>query len=284
MKIPAVAKEIEQWKRRCLTPIGRSNIVKALMLSKLVHLFIALPNPSTRCIKEIERLIFEFVWGHKNDKIKRTKLVQDHSKDGLKMVHVESFIRSMKLSWFKRISFSMADWTRLAAQEIPNTWPLLSYGVKKLKLLRTKTTNLFYVDLLNALICFNQDYDPSEEDILTERLWCSDWTKYETTIARKWGDKGLRFVGDLFDKNTGKIYTKLDLTLACISKTYNYLQYTDVPVMKQLVIKQGKVIVQYYFKFGSAILTERQFCNQSPGNALGRGYGALEMCFNLLTR
>ena len=138
--------------------------------------------------------------------------MQDHSKDGLKMVHVESFIRSMKLSWFKRISFSMADWTRLAAQEIPNTWPLLSYGVKKLKLLRTKTTNLFYVDLLNALICFNQDYDPSEEDILTERLWCSDWTKYETTIARKWDDKGLRFVGDLFDKNTGKIYTKLDLT------------------------------------------------------------------------
>ena len=49
-------------------------------------------------------------------------------------------------------------------------------------------------------------------------------------------------------------------------------------------IKQGKVIVQNYFKFGSNILTKRQFRNQSPGNALGRGYGALEMCFNLLTR
>ena len=46
--------------------------------------------------------------------------------------------------------------------------------------------------------------------------------------------------------------------------------------------KQGKVIVQYYFKFGSNILTKREFRNQSTGNALGRGYGALEMCFNLL--
>ena len=54
--------------------------------------------------------------------------------------------------------------------------------------------------------------------------------------------------------------------------------------MKQLGIKQGKVIVQYYFKFGSNILTKRQFRNQSLGNALGRGYGALERCFNLLTR
>ena len=56
------------------------------------------------------------------------------------------------------------------------------------------------------------------------------------------------------------------------------------PVMKQLGIKQGKVIVQYYFKFGSNILTKRQYRNQSPGNALGRGYGALEIGFNRLTR
>ena len=51
--------------------------------------------------------------------------------------------------------------------------------------------------------------------------------------------------------------------------------------MKQLGTKQGKVIVQYYFKFGSTILTKRQFRNRSPGNTLGRGYGALGMCFNL---
>ena len=62
-----------------------------------------------------------------------------------------------------------------------------------------------------------------------------------------------------------------------------YAMTNTFPVMKQLAVKQGKVIVQYYFKFGSNILTKRQFRNQSPRNALGRGYGALEMCFNLLT-
>ena len=51
--------------------------------------------------------------------------------------------------------------------------------------------------------------------------------------------------------------------------------------MKQLGNKQGKVIVKSYLKIGSAILSKRQFRNQSSGNALGRGYGALEMCFNL---
>ena len=63
-----------------------------------------------------------------------------------------------------------------------------------------------------------------------------------------------------------------------------YALTNTFPVMKKLGMKQGKVIVQYYFKFGSNILTKRQFRNQSPANALGRGYFALEICFNLLTR
>ena len=57
-----------------------------------------------------------------------------------------------------------------------------------------------------------------------------------------------------------------------------YAMTNTFPVMKQLGIKQEKVIVQYYFKFGSNILTKGQFRNQSPGNALGRCYGTPEMC------
>ena len=63
-----------------------------------------------------------------------------------------------------------------------------------------------------------------------------------------------------------------------------YALTNTFPVMKQLGIKQGKVIVQNYFKFGSNILTKWQFRNESPGSALGRGYGALEIYFDLLTR
>ena len=210
-KMPAIKKEIEQWNRRSLTPIGRISIVKALLLSKLVHLFMALPNPSESCIKELERLLFRFVWGGKNDKVKRTKLVQNHAKDGLNMIQIASFIRSMKLSWLRRMS-SNADWTILAACQIPNIWPLLSYGCKKLALVRAKVTNPFYVDLLDAIIQFNRDYKPSDQQILTERIGLSDWTRYETKYVKDWDDKGMRFLGDLYNADTGIIYSKQELT------------------------------------------------------------------------
>ena len=76
-KMLAVRRDLAQWKRRNLTPLGKICIIKTLLLSKLVHLFIALPNPPMECLKEIEKLMFGFIWSGKNDRIKRTKLVQN---------------------------------------------------------------------------------------------------------------------------------------------------------------------------------------------------------------
>ena len=44
-QIPKVFSLIEQWKRRILTPISRIIVVKCLIIPKLNHLFISLPNP-----------------------------------------------------------------------------------------------------------------------------------------------------------------------------------------------------------------------------------------------
>ena len=213
LKMPAIKNELAQWKRRSLTPIGKICIVKSLLLSKLIHLFTSLPNPSARCIKELESLLFSFVWGNKNDKVKRTKLVQHYSKDGLNMVHIESFIKSMKLSWLRRLNNPQADWAIFARQELPNICYLLTYGIKKLNMLRRKTKNVFYADLLEALIQFNKGYNPSDKEILTESIWFSDWTKYSTSIVRRWDNRGLRFIGDLYNTESGTIFSRQELEI-----------------------------------------------------------------------
>ena len=113
-KTSAILRDISQWKRRNLTPLGKICIIKALLVSKLVHIFTALPNPSKQCLKEIENMLFNFVWDGKNDKIKRTKLMQGYEKDGLKMVNIKAFSYSMKLTWIKRLINAKADWKEIA--------------------------------------------------------------------------------------------------------------------------------------------------------------------------
>ena len=44
-KLLQIEKEFALWRRRDLTTIGRITVIKSLLISKLVHLFTALPNP-----------------------------------------------------------------------------------------------------------------------------------------------------------------------------------------------------------------------------------------------
>ena len=45
-------------------------------------------GPAWRGLKQLERLLFSFVWGGKRDPIKRARLVQDFSSGGLRMVNL----------------------------------------------------------------------------------------------------------------------------------------------------------------------------------------------------
>ena len=53
-----IEQTLKSWRKRKLTLFGRMHIIKSLALSKLIHLFIALPNPPDELIKKLERMFF----------------------------------------------------------------------------------------------------------------------------------------------------------------------------------------------------------------------------------
>lgn len=53
-KLSEIKKLINQWKSRKLTPIGRITVIKTLIIPKLNHLILTLPNPSTDNLKNFE--------------------------------------------------------------------------------------------------------------------------------------------------------------------------------------------------------------------------------------
>ena len=73
-----IEKILISWKFRNLTPIGRITVIKTLVIPKLNHLILTIPNPSVEFIIAFERKLFNFVWNNKPDKIKRNSLVQDY--------------------------------------------------------------------------------------------------------------------------------------------------------------------------------------------------------------
>ena len=71
-KLNEIRKVLSAWSRRNLTPFfGKITVIKSLVLSKITYLLPNLPDPDDKFLKELNTLLFNFLWGGKTDKIKK---------------------------------------------------------------------------------------------------------------------------------------------------------------------------------------------------------------------
>jgi len=103
-----------QWKRRRLTLQGKVTVIKTMAISLITHLLIALPNPSKEYIKNIEKMIYRFLWNNGPDKVKRSLIIQSCPDGGLKMIDIQSFIYYLKLKWIRRAVTGEHKWSTLS--------------------------------------------------------------------------------------------------------------------------------------------------------------------------
>jgi hypothetical protein len=61
------------------------------------------PNPPEHIMKDINNVIYKFIWNGKPDKVKRTQIIQDYDLGGVNVPHVESHLNALKVSWLKRV-------------------------------------------------------------------------------------------------------------------------------------------------------------------------------------
>ena len=94
---------LKQWQHRKLTLMGKVTVVKNFALPKLIFALSSLPNPPKSTMDRIEKIMYSFIWEGKPDKIKRSTLIQNYEKGGIKMINIEKFIMFLKVTWIKKI-------------------------------------------------------------------------------------------------------------------------------------------------------------------------------------
>ena len=65
---------LKQWEKRNLTPIGIITFLKTIIIPKLNHLFISLPDPDQHVVSMLKTKFYNFIWKSKIDRIKRNVL------------------------------------------------------------------------------------------------------------------------------------------------------------------------------------------------------------------
>ena len=97
-KIERVKNILSSWSARRLTLLGKITIIKALAVSQIVHVLTSLPTHQG-ALKEIDTLLYDFLSESKGDKLKRTQMINDYDKGGLKMIDIQSFNKLLNKKW-----------------------------------------------------------------------------------------------------------------------------------------------------------------------------------------
>ena len=173
----------------------------------------SLPDPSETLQKAIEVELWSFLWHGKKDRIKRTKIVQSVQDGGLGMVDLRSFINGLKISWIKRLWASNSAWANFARRTIKSLNNVFLHGNNQSKKDSERINNMFWKHVIRAWSQFNGIVNPSlsVEEIMAERIWFSDFTKFKYAIIRLWDSSGIKFIYDLWNNVTRKLYIKNEL-------------------------------------------------------------------------
>ena len=105
-KLDSIKKLINIWSSRGLSIYGKVTVIKSLIIPKFVYIASLLPTPKDT-IRELNQLLFKFLWKGV-DKTTRLSVINEYEKGGLKMIDLETMIKSLRLVWLKRI-FSVND-------------------------------------------------------------------------------------------------------------------------------------------------------------------------------
>ena len=89
------------WSKRFITPLGRVAILKSLILSKLVHLWILLRDPPDDFVNNLQKMCFKFIWNNKQDKISRRTAIKSVKSGGLGVADIRKYISALKIMWIR---------------------------------------------------------------------------------------------------------------------------------------------------------------------------------------
>ena len=102
IKIQKMETKLNVWLSRDLTLMGRTLLVKALGISKIVHSASMLCVPE-EVIKRVQEKLFSDLWRNKKDKIERTVMYQTPCRGDLNFPNVRTTVKAFRLSWIGRL-------------------------------------------------------------------------------------------------------------------------------------------------------------------------------------
>ncbi len=206
--IKKIRSSADLWKRRKLTLYGKVVIIKTFLLSQIIYKASVLPNPPTKIIDEIVKVIMTFLWDDKQPRIKKEVLYNSYENGGLKLPHLPTQIDAIKIAWVKRIMMAENNcvWKLFAQNCLKLDIKLLfevNISFKDLEKVIPGKLNLFWKDVLKSWCEYNHCNPMDKFAIQNQVIWYNSYIKINsrTCFYKQWNVKGVYKIKDLLKQD-----------------------------------------------------------------------------------
>ena len=251
-KIMMLDKKLNPWLQKGLTPYGRVYITKSEGLSQLNYLISVLPAPSPNTQKEIDKIIWKFVWGNKKDKIKRSVLRNEYKLGGLKAPDIETIAKSAKIAWVRRfVDQTEANWKHNLKPIFTISEDISIFDCNPdPEQIKNRIKNQFWREVVLAWHEAIKQDELSSEGVLEQILWMNKAIKLESNPSLSMNQlvrKGIKRVRDIYNTNDRVLLTSDE-----VSSKF------DIHPMQSFAITQALPVAW-----------KRQLQSREPGSEVG---------------
>ena len=233
-KINEFREVLKRWQHRKLTLMGKVTVVKTFALPKLIYPLSVLKTPSQEAFNSINKMIFEFVWDGKPEKIKRNRLFSMYENGGLKLTDVSLFEKALKMSWIKRYldPNEIGQWKKIYKNLLDKNGNELIFEseIREKDIENIVNKNSFLFDILRVWVQTKQkeNIENNKRQHITKTvIWNNSEFKVNGKLIfhREWFEKGIKYIEHLFDFRTKTYYSFEQMKYLYNLNDNQYLRY-----------------------------------------------------------
>lgn len=249
IKLQKMNKILQAWRGKYLSIFGKVTVINSLILSQFTYLLQALPSPDTLFMKTYEKVIFNFIWNGKTDKIKRTYVYNTRENGGLGLKSLAILDMALKGAWIQRL-YNNQHWfssklfiAQCGAPSIAKLYPFFQLDQESKVTLNNlfPDLSLFFRNCLSMWFCFQFSTPDNILEIKQQILWlnsniCID---KKPVYWQSFLDNNVLFVNDLLnDKGDFLSYESFTSIYGNFCSKLRYLQLISAisPAWKTILI------------------------------------------------
>lgn len=230
-KLSEIKSSLKMWKGRNLTLVGKITLVKTFALSKLVYPFSVLASPPESFFKDLDQILFDFIWDGKPDKIKRKTLILPIAEGGLGMPDCRIFCKVMKIVWIKRFYDKSEDvrWKILFSEALKSHGGMLLFrcNFDEGEPFIHKIRNKFIKDVVKSWALLHYKVPENPHEVRNQVLWYNSEIKIGKKIVfwKKWQCSGIVYINDIITDTSGPKFMSIGEINNKFNMSLNWFEY-----------------------------------------------------------